>query len=220
MAVVAYVRHGQREPDSRGAFRGEGAGTLQCGITEEGIRQAHRVGKELTKLTVAMLFSSPLQMARETADIIKDEYFSARGSLRVELDESLIERQVGRLSNRPMPGDAGWIEFRNAQARANYPDIESFISIKHRVVVFSNKIARRHDAELGVIVAVTHQDVIHAAVGLAYGYNELNGHLNPGVDEGSLTVISYKPSKASVMLENKAELSKADVNMLSQLLRA
>ncbi len=227
MVVIAYVRHGKRNSTPETIFRDGSPGTIPCFLTEEGVEQAHKAGKELARLHVIHLVASPLDRTLQTASIINYEYFVKTGThLEIEFPEPLlIERQAGKLNNGPVPGGIPWLEFRNNQARTGYPDIEHFDSIKNRIERFVNKLQTKRE-ENGLIVASTHQDTIHAAVAQALGYDERNPMFTPGVPEGSITIISYRTGNngkeardPDVVAYGNTHLTADDIKNVNTLLR-
>jgi broad specificity phosphatase PhoE len=227
MVVIAYVRHGKRNSTPETIFRDGSPGTIPCFLTEEGVEQAHKAGKELARLHVIHLVASPLDRTLQTASIINYEYFVKTGThLEIEFPEPLlIERQAGKLNNGPVPGGIPWLEFRNNQARTGYPDVEDFNSIKNRIERFVNKVQIKK-RENGLIVASTHQDTVHAAAAQALGYDELNPMFTPGVPEGSITIISYRTGNEAkvigdteVMTYGSTHLSTDEVKNVETLLR-
>lgn len=226
MVVIAYVRHGKRDSTPETIFRDGSPGTIPCFLTKEGTMQAHQAGKELSKLNISRIISSPLDRALQTASLIDYEYFTKTGIyLNIEFPEHLlIERQAGKLNNGPVPGGVPWLDFRNSQARTGYPDLEPFDRIKRRIERFVNKVQMKKSAG-GLIVASTHQDTIHAAVAQALGYDELNAMFNPGVTEGSITIISYgaganaRKEKPMIITYGNTRLSESEIKQIEELLR-
>ena len=66
--AVYLVRHGETPLTPFRKFSGDGP--LNPALTEKGLKEAHLVAEEVAKLQPDVLFSSPLQRTRQTADIV------------------------------------------------------------------------------------------------------------------------------------------------------
>lgn len=82
------VRHGQTTTNIKNIINGR----RECGLTEEGIKQAKQVKKFLKGIDFAAVISSPLERAIKTAKIICDK--------KIIIDERLIERNYGFLEGK------------------------------------------------------------------------------------------------------------------------
>lgn len=201
MAIIAYVRHGERDSTPATIFRDGSPGTIPCSLTEKGREQAIAAGRALSAFEVSQIVASPLLRTHYTAECIQYELKQNTGkSITIVFDPLLIERQVGALNNGPVPNGLKWEEFRAIQAETGYPDIEHFDSIKSRVGRFIDDMSiAQSRVDKGLIVVATHQDTIHAAVASAIGTTELDPMFTPGVPQGSITVISYSDDKAKLV---------------------
>jgi len=72
-------------------------------ITDEGREQAKRVARELKKLKVARLYTSPVLRAYQTSAIIGQEL-----DMIPVVDDRLRERFLGELNNKRMPEGVHW----------------------------------------------------------------------------------------------------------------
>ena len=100
ITTIYVVRHGESEsnvyahenPDKPASHYGEFGSSL----TAQGRKQAHELAKRLEKIKFDAFFSSPLNRARETAEIIAEKY-----KLSVITDKSIRERSFGEpMSNK------------------------------------------------------------------------------------------------------------------------
>lgn len=64
-----FIRHGETEWNRLKLIMGQ----TDIPLNETGIRQAHEARKMLTKIEVEKIYSSPLQRARQTAEIINED---------------------------------------------------------------------------------------------------------------------------------------------------
>jgi probable phosphoglycerate mutase len=82
------VRHGETDDNKRGIFQGHGG----SGLNEQGLQQAERLARRFASAAVrpATLFSSDLERARQTAEILGDAL-----GLRPAFDPALREIHLG-----------------------------------------------------------------------------------------------------------------------------
>jgi len=94
MSTIIYlVRHGKVENPGKVIY-----GRLPgFGLSEQGKRQAHVLGKHLSKKTIHAIYTSPLERARETASIIS----SYHNNIAVIHDELLLEVNSPYLEGKP-----------------------------------------------------------------------------------------------------------------------
>src|SRR5438876_4239431 len=87
--TVYLVRHGQSEHNLSGSLCDEPitTGILGSSLTEEGKRQARLLAQKLKHLHIDCLLSSPLNRARQTAEIFSEVF-----SIPVITNEMLQER--------------------------------------------------------------------------------------------------------------------------------
>lgn len=196
MGEVIYARHGLRQ--GKGIFDDGRPGSQPKPLTEVGAAQAEKLGEILSIVRgIDKIFTSPVLRAVQTANVIGLVYAKLTGSTIEIIHEPLLtERGNGVLQGQPIPDGMTFFEFRRQQAERGYPDIESYVSVMDRLYAFLD----RH-LHSETIIAVTHQDVIHAAIAEAYGISETSAVFNPGVQEGSATVISYWPRQNDVKRE-------------------
>ena len=100
MVVVVLVRHAQ---STANAMRILSHDADKHPITDEGREQAKRVARELKKLKVARLYTSPVLRAYQTSAIIGQEL-----DMIPVVDDRLRERFLGELNNKRMPEGVHW----------------------------------------------------------------------------------------------------------------
>jgi broad specificity phosphatase PhoE len=122
-------------------------------LTEEGRRQSRCLAEVLRAEAPAVVLTSPLGRARETADVIA----SACG-LAPEVDERLVEIDWGEWEGKAV-GSVG-------SAQGTMPaEGESLASLDARVASFCQEVLERP----GLVVAVSHVSPIKASVAWALG---------------------------------------------------
>jgi len=152
--LVLLVRHGQTSYNVEGRLPGQLPG---ISLTDEGRRQAQRVAVALSGIPLSSVISSPLERARETAEIV------ARGwALPLRLDARLMDTNVGPWAGQKLDelakADPRWKEYVE---HPNQPPegIESFLDVQARTVPVVEDI--RRDQSYGQYIAViTHADVV------------------------------------------------------------
>lgn len=156
--LLILVRHGQATFNVSGQHPGQLPGIP---LTDEGRRQAHTAAVALAALPISAVVSSPLERARETAEII------ARGwDLPIYLDGRLKDTNVGPFAGKTgadLKDDPAWKQF---QEHPDHPpaDVESLADVEKRAVAAVEDVLR--DPGLGsYIVVVAHADVVKLVLG-------------------------------------------------------
>ncbi len=160
------VRHGASEANLARPYRLQGGG-IDLPLCERGRQQSAAVREFLRDVAIDAAFSSPLQRAKQTAEIV----VAPRG-VTIETVESFRECDVGRWEglsweeiDRMDPEYAS--QFKRDPATVSYPDGESFGDVQERVVPAVEKILAEYSA--GNILIVW-----HAAVGQVFLGHVLN----------------------------------------------
>jgi broad specificity phosphatase PhoE len=89
LPVLYLVRHGE----TAWSLSGQHTGLTDLPLTERGEQEARRLGKSLSGLTFAVVFTSPLQRAARTCEL------AGFGSV-AEVDRDLVEWNYGRYEGR------------------------------------------------------------------------------------------------------------------------
>lgn len=190
---LLLVRHGQTTFNVEGRLPGQLSGVL---LTDEGRRQAHRAAVALSAITVTAVVSSPLERARDTAEII------ARGwGVPVQLDDRLKDTDVARWAGQKVhevaKADPEWQEFVH---HANYaPDgVESLAAVMVRAVAAAEHI--RHNPASGeTVVLVAHADIVKLIAGHYLGMPpDCARFLH--IDNASITALSFGDDEKAVLL--------------------
>jgi broad specificity phosphatase PhoE len=154
--VIVFARHGQTAPNRDGLVLGRADPEL----TEEGRRQAARLGEVLAGEPVTAILTSPLVRARQTAEAV-----AAACGVPVTIDERLVEIDWGAWEGRPAGSLAVTDVDRWRADDGTAPEGESLTSLTGRVESFCLDTL---DDE-GHIVAVSHVSPIKAAAAWAMG---------------------------------------------------
>lgn len=159
--VVLLVRHGHTA-----AVGQRLAGRLPgFPLTDVGREQAGRLAASLASWPIVAIYASPLARAVETA-----EPLARRFGLPVRTCEDLAEVDFGEwtgLSFAELDTRADWRRFNERRASAPVPGGESARVVQQRVVRGLTHLRSCHAGQ--TVVAVSHADVIRAAVLYAAG---------------------------------------------------
>lgn len=150
-------------------------------LTENGLNQAVMIGEELGKIkNIDIIFSSPIQRARETAEIIS-KYVTTK-SKEMRLDNRLVEMQMGRLNNKKKPDDSSW-KLEKEKYR-----LESFDSMKNRINSFVS------DLPDGLFLVVTHKELIAVTIGMIFDM-DLESSVSSGPGNCRFVVVDFEKNK-------------------------
>lgn len=93
MSIAILVRHGESTANVKQIVTHDIEGYP---LTDLGRDQAALAGDQLSSLSVGSIYTSPIQRARETADIISRKIGVTPG-----VEEGIIETGMGKYNNRP-----------------------------------------------------------------------------------------------------------------------
>jgi broad specificity phosphatase PhoE len=160
VTVFYFLRHG--EPTVFGRINGRLPGV---GLSAKGRAEVAAVAERLAGEKIDVIYSSPLQRTRETAEIL-----SGRLGLPVHDREDVIELDFGEwtgLTADAIRKDERWQMWRDCRSVAAIPGGESWRQVQDRVVGALFELHRRHPSES--LVIVSHGDVIRAGLLFALG---------------------------------------------------
>jgi probable phosphomutase (TIGR03848 family) len=181
--LVLLVRHGQT-PTTGKVLPGR-AGGLH--LSDTGEAQARAVAQRLAALPrIDAVYASPLERTRETARPIGE----ARG-LKVRTERGLLEADIGDWTGQELKIVRKAPEWKTVHAYPSgfrFPGGESFVEMQTRVLAALERLRTAHPG--GTVVAVSHADVIKAAVAHALG-THLDLFQRIVISPCSVTAISY-----------------------------
>lgn len=190
MTTLLLIRHGVTASTGRRL-----GGRTQTALSEEGREQARRAGASIGDLPVRAVYASPLARTWQTAELVGE----AVGREPVACD-GLLEVDYGRWTDRPLKSVARTKMWPVIQARpslAAFPDGETIRAAQLRAADAVEQLVARH--KRGVIVAVSHADVIKALVAF-YLALPLDGFQRLHVSPASLTVLSLSVGGRPILL--------------------
>jgi probable phosphomutase (TIGR03848 family) len=183
VTTVLLVRHGVTAATGRRL-----GGRTQAELSEAGREQARAAGARLAALPVRAVYSSPLARTWQTAELVA----AAVGREPVACD-GLLEVDYGRWTDRPLKSVARTKMWPVIQARpslAAFPEGETIRHAQVRAADAVEELVDRH--KRGVIVAVSHADVIKALVAF-YLSLPLDAFQRLHVAPASVTVLALSP---------------------------
>lgn len=180
-ATILLIRHAAHD-DLDLRLSGRRAGV---GLSAEGRAQAERLGRRLSTSGIDQVMCSPLERTVETAAAIT----AASGLNEAEHVDALLEIDFGTWTGRTfdsLADDAAWSRWNSERHLAAPPDGETMAQAQARIVGWIDAIARSADG--AVVAAVTHCDMIRAAVAHVLGLS-LDKLLRFDIDPASITTI-------------------------------
>jgi len=191
---VLFVRHG-RTPTTGATLPGRAPGLH---LADKGRHEAKAVAERISRLTsVAAVYTSPLERARETAVPIA----TAR-KLPVRVEPGLNECDFGQWTGGELKQLRKTPEWRIVQrfpSGFRFPGGESFSEMQTRITSALGRLLASHPGE--TIVVVSHADPIKAAVAHALGI-PLDLFQRIVISPGSVTAIAYRPDGPVVLTVN------------------
>jgi len=188
--VVCLVRHGSTA--TTGKVLPRRARGLH--LSEQGRAEAAKAGEALSSISVAALYSSPLERTRETALAI-----SAHVARPVVAERGLIECDFGTWTGESLAQLCKLPEWQTVQrwpSGFRFPGGESFVELQSRLTDTIAMIRDGHPGE--VVVAVSHADCIKVVLASVLGV-PLDLFQRIVVAPCSISTIVYGPGGPAVL---------------------
>ena len=112
------IRHGETEMG-----KNEIIATEDEPLNKFGMNQAQKVGKELKKLDIDIIYCSPIERAKHTLKL-----FDMDKNIPVIIDERIKERNMGIYEKVPF-NELDWDVFWNYNSDIKYPELETMKSV-------------------------------------------------------------------------------------------
>ncbi|TCZ61323.1 histidine phosphatase family protein [Roseicella aquatilis] len=167
-------------------------------LDDAGRAQAARLGARIAARAPAAIHTSPLERARETADLLAE----ACGCPVLPCD-GLNEIDFGAWSGQDFPAladDPRWTTWNEARATSRPPGGESMVEAQVRVVAALDGLRRRHPGR--VVVAVSHADVIKAAILWAVGAS-LDAYHRIEIGPAGVSALALRDGGATLLSMNE-----------------
>ncbi len=157
MGSIIFLRHGQAKNNIERVLTGRTPGIP---LTEKGIEQAEKAAKFLEDMNISAIYSSPIERARHTAEIV-----GKHNSLDVIIDDRLIELDMGKFTGVPYDeifsthGNV-FMKFYNGELEIAHNGVETFAEVKKRILGIVDHVIEKYPDQN--VVLVTHMDPIKA----------------------------------------------------------
>ena len=157
MGSIIFLRHGQAKNNLERILTGRTPGVP---LTEKGIDQAEKAAKFLEHMNISAIYSSPIERARHTAEIV-----GKHNSIDVKIDDRLIELDMGKFTGVPYDeiftshGNV-FMKFYNGELEIAHNGVETFSEVKKRILDIVDHVIENHPDQN--VVLVTHMDPIKA----------------------------------------------------------
>jgi phosphoserine phosphatase len=153
-ATLIVVRHGQTNWNVNGRYMG----WTDEPLNDEGVRQAQSVARRLREWPISAVYSSPLQRAARTAEIVAGPHsvvvqkIDELGEMRIGAWEALFARDIA--ATYP---DL-WRTWRTNPGDFRMPGGESLGEVRERVIRAFDRITAESEGKM--VLAVTHDVVV------------------------------------------------------------
>ena len=156
--MIIFLRHAQAENNTKRILAGRTEGVP---LTKTGIEQAERIAKYLSTIDISAIYSSPIERAKHTAEIVANAF--DQDTVGVELDERLTEIDMGkftRMNYDDMFAKYGniFLKFYENDPVISEHEVETFPDVQKRVLDMVDHVLKRHNNEN--VILVTHMDPI------------------------------------------------------------
>lgn len=156
MARLLLIRHAPT-PETGNKLTGRLPGVW---LGEEGKAAAQRTASYLRGVNIKTVYTSPVERALETAQIVAQEH-----ALDPVEEPGVTEVDFGTWAGRSfgqLRRTKQWATVQSVPSQARFPEGESFLEAQHRAVEACNRITAR--AGKGTVAVVSHSDVIKLVV--------------------------------------------------------
>ncbi len=195
--LVLLVRHGLT-PTTGVKLPGRAPG---LSLSDEGQRQAEAAAARIGALgSVAAVYASPLERARETALPI-----ARARHLAVRIERGLLELDIGDLTGLSLKRAhrrPEWAIIQRNPSGFRFPGGESFPEMQTRITSTIHALVERHRGQ--TIVAVSHADPIKAAIAQALG-TPLDLFQRIAIAPASISAVVYRPHGPAVLTVNSVD---------------
>jgi len=201
--MIIFLRHAQAENNTKRILAGRTEGVP---LTKTGIEQAERIAKYLASIDISAIYSSPIERARHTAEIVAKNCSLEE----VVIDERLTEIDMGkftRMNYDDMFAKYGniFLKFYENDPVISEHEVETFPDVQKRVLDMVDHVLKKHNNEN--VILVTHMDPIKSM--LAKVMNLLPETLfELIIANASLTIIKEQDKKFSLSAINAMNIDR------------
>ncbi len=200
--MIIFLRHAQAENNAKRILAGRTEGVS---LTKTGIQQAERIAKYLKPLDISAIYSSPIERASKTAEIV-----AKNKSLDYELDDRITEIDMGKftlMNYDDMFAKYGniFLKFYENDPVISEHEVETYPHVQRRVQDMVTHVVKKHKNEN--VILVTHMDPIKSMLSMVMD-------LKPKtlfeliIANASLTIIKEQENKFSLSAINAMDIDR------------
>jgi len=200
--MIIFLRHAQAENNAKRILAGRTEGVH---LTKTGIEQAEQIAKYLKPLDISAIYSSPIERASHTAEIV-----AKNCSLEVVLDERLTEIDMGKFTR--MNYDDMFAKYGNIFLKfyENDPviaehEVETFPDVQKRLLDMVDHVLKKHKNEN--VILVTHMDPIKSMLSTVMDLRP-KALFELIIANASLTIIKEQDKKFSLSAINAMNIDR------------
>ena len=200
--MIIFLRHAQAENNAKRILAGRTEGIH---LTKTGIEQAELIAKYLKPLDISAIYSSPIERASHTAEIV-----AKNNSLDCELDDRLTEIDMGKFTR--MNYDDMFAKYGNIFLKfyQNDPviaehEVETFPQVQSRILDMVSHIVEKHKNEN--VILVTHMDPIKSMLSTVMDLRP-KALFELIIANASLTIIKEQDKKFSLSAINAMNIDR------------
>jgi probable phosphoglycerate mutase len=189
MTTVLLIRHASNDYLTQNRM----AGWQPIPLNEQGRSEAHALAQRLATVPLDAIYTSPIERARETANIIAQPH-----QLDVQVHPGLSEVNVGDWTDQTIPDLQNTDAWKQMLARPfdfRFPNGESNVEVHARIVTTINALAAMHPHQ--IIALVSHADPIKMALAHYLGM-DLNNFNRLAIDPASLSILKFNATQVLV----------------------
>jgi probable phosphoglycerate mutase len=190
--TVYLIRHGDIDCVDR--IPGRMAGMH---LSSNGKKQASDLLKFFKNRSLDAIYSSPLDRAIETAQMLADQK-----RLQIQICDAFNEIEFGKWTNRKfeeLESDFGWKQFHFFRNGAVIPDGESMIEVQSRMVAQLQLLKEKHEEQ--AFAVFSHNDPIRSVIAFYSGIS-LDLSLRITIDTGSVSVLHFDKEICEISMIN------------------
>jgi len=204
MGSIVFLRHGQATNNTERILAGRSPGVP---LTENGLLQAKNIAKFLESMNISVIYSSPIQRAKQTAEIV-----AQHNSIDCIMDDRLIEIDMGKFTSMPYDeifashGNV-FLKFYLGEAEIAHNGVESFNEVKRRVLSIVDFVTKSHNGQN--VLLVTHMDPIKAMLSTVWDL-KAETLFELILENASLTIFKEESGKFSLSAINVMDSQRYD----------
>jgi probable phosphoglycerate mutase len=193
MLTIILIRHAMT--DSAGKrLTGRKPGIL---LNNEGREQSRQLSQRLASFTISAIYSSPLERAIETADILGKDL-----CLNINVSEDFQEIDFGKWTDIPIEeirDEPEFFRFNNFRSGTRIPGGELMVEAQVRIIRGIEKLKERHQNE--TVAVISHADVIRSAIAYYLGVH-IDMMSRIMVSPASMSILELYDDTAHILLVN------------------